>query len=387
MGEISMGLESLVSETFARLETTQLGAARPERVAEQDYRSFCDALGASKRGRAFLHEYARRNRHADTEVVLAALSRLEQTARAHRAEPEAERIRQDLRALLESLRGAKPQIDNSPGAIKAATLAAMLEFVQSRLEALISPRTTLQQVSAPEQPELPMPQPAAAPTVLSLVQAAMAAPPPRSPLEAVAAESDVTALKAEAAVQKRLNSAIPEVSFFDNATVMPAAEPVTTPAKSDTPKIDPAIAQAPKPVVEPYELWLDPGLAGLMTPEPKPAAQQQTVDAQVAAQVEADLTTSLLAELPAAPAVTVSPPKPPAAQPMATQPATAQPTTAIAALAATFIMTEEAAPAQTTTAAAAIKPAPAAKATALKSDDPLALIMALSEAERLALFT
>ena len=200
-----MGLENLVSETFARLEATQLGAARPERVAEEDYRSFCEALGASERGRAFLHEYARRNRHADTEVVLAALSRLEQTARAHQAEPEAERIRQDLRALLETLRGAKPQIDNSPGAIKAATLAAMLEFVQARLEALISPRTTLEQVPAPEQPELPMPQPAPMPTVLSLVQAAMAAPPPRarSPLETVEAESNVTALKAEAAVQAR----------------------------------------------------------------------------------------------------------------------------------------------------------------------------------------
>ena len=339
-----MGLENLVSETFARLEATQPGAARPERVAEEDYRSFCDALGASERGRAFLHEYARRNRHADTEVVLAALSRLEQTARAHQAEPEAERIRQDLRALLETLHGAKPQIDNSPGAIKAATLAAMLEFVQARLEALISPRTTLQQVPAPEQPELPMPQPAPMPTVLSLVQAAMAAPPPRasSPLDVVEAKDNVTALKAEAAAQARLNYVIPEVSFFDN-TAAPA-EPVTAPAKNDAPHIDAVIADAPKPAVEPYELWLDPGLADLLTPEQKPA-----------------------------------------------QLTTAKPTTAIAALAATFIKTEELAPVP---ARAATTPPPilhhatqTSAAAKPKTDDPLALIMALSEAERLALFT
>ncbi len=348
MSQASMGLENLVSETFARL-----GATPAVRLAEADYQTFAEALGASERGRAFLHEYARRNRHADTEVVLAALSRLEQTARAHQAEPEAERIRQDLRALLETLRGAKPQIDNSPGAIKAATLAALLEFVQARLEALISPRTTLEQVPAPEQPELPIPQPAPLPTVLSLVQAAMAAPPPRarSPLDVVEAESNVTALKAEAAVQERLNSVIPEVSFFDNAAA---------PSKNDTPIFDAVIADAPKPAVEPYELWLDPGLADLLTPEQKPA------------------------------------------QPTTARPTTAQPTTVLAALAATFIKVEEVAPAPAraaatitpppvlyqaaqTSVATAIKPA--AKTTALKMDDPLALIMALSESERLALFT
>lgn len=372
MGQAALGLENLVSETFARL-----GAARPQRVAEEDYRSFCDALGASERGRAFLHEYARRNRHADTEVVLAALSRLEQTARAHQAEPEAERIRQDLRALLETLRGAKPQIDNSPGAIKAATLSAMLEFVQARLDALISPRTTLEQVPAPEQPELPMPQPTAMPTVLSLVQAAMAAPSrARSPLETIEAENNVTALKAEAAEQERRNVAIPEVSFFDSAAASTDAEPTSAPTAEAAPPVakTDAAAQAGKPAVEPYELWLDPGLAELLTPGQMPAAQNQSADARVVAQVEADLTVNLLTELPPAPAVTVSPPKPAAAQP-----AKAQPTTAIAALAAMFIETEDGAPASA--------PAPAKVTPPPMADDPLALIMALSEAERLALFT
>lgn len=425
MGQASMGLEDLVKETFARL-----GAPRPERLAEDDYRSFSDALGASERGRAFLHEYARRNRHADTEVVLAALARLEQTARAHQPEPEAERVRQDLRALLETLRGAKPQIDSSPGAIKAATLSAMLEFVQARLEALITPRTTLEQVPVPEQPELPIPQPSPMPTVLALVHAAMAAPPPpaRSPLDIVETENKATALKAEAAAPTRLNQVIPEVSFFDGtaapAPVKAQAEAAPPIARAPIPAAEPAmpaiVADAPvaaqkpleKPIakaaVEPYELWLDPGLAETPkqesaqtnaqdNPQDKAKAKEPTLvlppqDQSIAAQVDADLMAPVeaVAPLPAAAAA----PSPPSA---------AKPTTALAALAATFIKTENSVPAPasaspapppvlhyaapTTMAAVAAKPAPAAKTTALNTDDPLALIMALSESERLALFT
>ena len=122
-------------------ETSALrGEPQPTHVAEDDYQSFSAALGASARGRAFLHEYARRNRHADTEVVLAALDRLESVARSQKTAPEAERIRQDLRALLDTIRSARPQIDQTPGAIKAATLAALIEFVQARIEALVQPK-------------------------------------------------------------------------------------------------------------------------------------------------------------------------------------------------------------------------------------------------------
>jgi len=137
------------------------------RVAEDDYQSFSAALGASARGRAFLQEYARRNRHADTAVVLAALDRLESVARSQKAAPEAERIRQDLRALLDTIHSARPQIDSSPGAIKAATLSALIEFVQARIEALVAPTGApgangfLSPVPEPEQPELPIPRPGA----------------------------------------------------------------------------------------------------------------------------------------------------------------------------------------------------------------------------------
>ena len=59
----------MANQTLARAKQP------PDKVpSEAEYQAFCAALGASARGRAFLAEYARRNRHADTKVVLAALT-------------------------------------------------------------------------------------------------------------------------------------------------------------------------------------------------------------------------------------------------------------------------------------------------------------------------
>ena len=62
-------------------------------LSEPDYRAFCAALEASARGRAFLAEFARRNRHADTATVLAALDRLEAQVARQSAGSDADRIR------------------------------------------------------------------------------------------------------------------------------------------------------------------------------------------------------------------------------------------------------------------------------------------------------
>jgi hypothetical protein len=221
-------------------------------VAEDDYQSFSAALGASARGRAFLHEYARRNRHADTEVVLAALDRLESVARSQKAAPEAERIRQDLRALLDTIRSARPQIDSTPGAIKAATLAALIEFVQARIEALVQPMTMgLTPVPEPEQPELPIPQPgSAAQRTIALVQAIAAPVEPTAiahapvPLALRNFDPDVPQ-----AAPPRSTKIIPEVNFIDSlfdqidakakaaskaATDAASAEPAPQPAELST---------------------------------------------------------------------------------------------------------------------------------------------------------
>ena len=101
-----MANEVLANEVLAPLPDVAL--------SEPDYRAFCAALEASARGRAFLADYARRNRHADTETVLAALDRLATLVRSQAASVEADRIRQELRALLAAMRSAQPESTPAP---------------------------------------------------------------------------------------------------------------------------------------------------------------------------------------------------------------------------------------------------------------------------------
>jgi hypothetical protein len=52
---------------------------------EADFDAACAALMATERGREFLAEYARRNRHADTQMVVGALARVEAAVRGEPA--------------------------------------------------------------------------------------------------------------------------------------------------------------------------------------------------------------------------------------------------------------------------------------------------------------
>lgn len=54
-------------------------AARPTLPTEADYQAICEAFVETSRGRWFLNEYARRNRHSDTRQVLDAVERIEAT--------------------------------------------------------------------------------------------------------------------------------------------------------------------------------------------------------------------------------------------------------------------------------------------------------------------
>lgn len=210
-------------------------------LSEPDYRAFCTALEASARGREFLADYARRNRHADTATVLAALDRLEALVRSQSASSDADRIRQELRALLAAMRSAQPVIDASAAAIKAAKLAALIGFVQHRIESIVAPtrvqsplppevaalvlmndpavdavRSHLAVVPRADEPELPIPAPAAGPQpAIALVQA----------IEVAQAEPQVEADIPPPAPEiiQRSVAIIPEVNLFDGAPPKPAA--------------------------------------------------------------------------------------------------------------------------------------------------------------------
>jgi hypothetical protein len=169
----------------------------PTEIVEADYQAFCAALSESARGRDFLAEFTRRNRHADTELVLAALDRLQTQVRVQIAAPQADRVRQELRALLAAIRTTRPETDDSSAAVRAAKQAALLGFIEHRIAVIIAPareqsilpdevaalvmperaavaaRSALAVVPVPDEPELPIPAPAAAQPLpaMSLVHA------------------------------------------------------------------------------------------------------------------------------------------------------------------------------------------------------------------------
>jgi hypothetical protein len=61
----------------------------PPPLSAADYAAIEAALLQTSRGRWFLAEYARRNRHADTGMLLTALERLENIVRENLAERSA----------------------------------------------------------------------------------------------------------------------------------------------------------------------------------------------------------------------------------------------------------------------------------------------------------
>jgi hypothetical protein len=76
---------SMADEAFA-LSPISARAAQP---SEQDYDAISEAFMETSRGRWFLGEYAKRNRNADTHMVLDAVARIEQSLAAQkRPEPE-----------------------------------------------------------------------------------------------------------------------------------------------------------------------------------------------------------------------------------------------------------------------------------------------------------
>jgi hypothetical protein len=68
----------------------------PAMPADADYDALCEALMASARGRWFLEEYAKRNRNADTGLVLDAIARVEAVVRSEQAHQASQGVRIEL---------------------------------------------------------------------------------------------------------------------------------------------------------------------------------------------------------------------------------------------------------------------------------------------------
>src|SRR5712691_9939482 len=77
---------------------------------EADYEAICAAVMETVRGRWFLSEYSRRNRHADTELVLAAINSVESTLRGEHTNQSIDRFRYDLMEMAKAISRTKSEI-------------------------------------------------------------------------------------------------------------------------------------------------------------------------------------------------------------------------------------------------------------------------------------
>ena len=236
-------------------ETTALaGLQQPDAPTEGDYEAFCEALSASARGRAFLAEYARRNRNSDTEQLLATIENLQETAAVGTSTNAGGPIKAQLRGLLDEIGAAQREIEASVVAIRASRLAELVATVETRImdimaaareeaesqtepEEAAQPRNSdemlershLAVVPTPDQPELPIPSPLAAqsPTI-SLVRS-----------ETIMAE--VTFIGASGSPESPPVPAIKpaavtiEMPTFETVSSETPAAPVATPEKGADP--------------------------------------------------------------------------------------------------------------------------------------------------------
>src|ERR1700730_8228082 len=88
-------------------------SARATQPSEQDYDAIREAFMETSRGRWFLGEYAKRNRNADTRMVLDAVARIEETLAAQK-EPARDP------GLAEALAGIRAALDEARAAATAA---------------------------------------------------------------------------------------------------------------------------------------------------------------------------------------------------------------------------------------------------------------------------
>ena len=107
-----------------------------------EYDVICATIMASARGRQFLQEFARRNRHADTMQMLAAITRTEDVIRERSGEPyqsfrgELLEMAKVIEALAGTVLPASALHDPADG--RAQTLAGVLGFLERRIQAMLA---------------------------------------------------------------------------------------------------------------------------------------------------------------------------------------------------------------------------------------------------------
>ena len=115
----------MAEEAFA-LSPISARAALP---SEEDYAAISAAFMETSRGRWFLGEYAKRNRNADTRMVLDAVARIEDSLSAQRQAAQAAIRDEQLAQALDALEQAADYIARTHGDEPADSAAASVPYL------------------------------------------------------------------------------------------------------------------------------------------------------------------------------------------------------------------------------------------------------------------
>jgi chemotaxis protein CheZ len=108
----------------------------PMPLSEADYDMIEGAVMETARGRWFLAEYARRNRHADTTMLLGAIDRLEASLRGDPPPRAVDRLRFDLVEMAKSIARTKAEIATiKPDAVQHGKFGEATEELDSIVQA------------------------------------------------------------------------------------------------------------------------------------------------------------------------------------------------------------------------------------------------------------
>lgn len=369
-------------------------ARRPEPASpdEDDYESFRATFAGSERGRWFLAEFARRNRHPDTAVLLAALERIETLVTARSPASESERMRADLRVLLDTLRLARPDIDGTTNAgMKMSKLGALLSLLERRIESIAEPSRELPPPDTEMLGTTAMPESAAAENGRPALSVVPIPDEPQLPLPSPANDQPPTMVLVNKTVAPRAGI-MPSVSVFEIDPEIFAAPPPV--------QIEPPAAPAADVRVQPSRSFAPPKT----TPTERAVIEQQLFDWTVPLDLPDVGFTSAEPQRAQVAEAAPEPPVPAEAPFMLDAGIVASIQSSLAKL---FATSGEAQPSEP---AAHAEPAPVAKTAALPerasgmtpsapavsqapvyersaAADPLAPVRAMTDEERLALFT
>src|SRR4029077_1691251 len=144
---------SVPDESMAEEHTSLSPSAAPPPTGA-DYDAIYAAVMETTRGRWFLTEYAKRNRNADTELLLAALERIETGWRDRRPAPPAERLRVDLVAMAKAIARTRAEIaaikpDGEAGTLSEATeeLGSIVQMTERATSDILAAAEQVQEIA------------------------------------------------------------------------------------------------------------------------------------------------------------------------------------------------------------------------------------------------